>query len=948
VFCTWFLVLAGPCRLPAQSIHQHFTIRDGLPHQSVYRLYQHSNGLLWMGTANGLCSYDGREFRTYTFADSIGQNSVMCIEPYLNDDLLVYLYRQGYYRFTNGKLVQLFPEIPGFPETIAMAIDADERIWLINSKRQVGYIHDRQFRPFALPPALPDASSKTPLRYLALAADRSGNVFLGTNRGLFRCHHGSVREVHAELFSSAEVASLEWHGDSSLLIGTDKGIYEMTGDHIRLLYALDGKEQVCKTLLDRQNRLWFFLKVRGVLVLQPGSDKPVSIASLEDQWFCDMLEDHEGNVWLATLGNGIYASFNQPPSLHIPGAQVRSITETRNGDIYIGGLGEIAVVTRGDTGRMQHFKMQASEQVMDIYEESPGSLVVATTARLLRRKGNAWEVLKNLETCFDVTGTPNGKVYAGSIGVLAVRDDTAGYFFDKDAFFQRVNVIHVDKKEILWMGGEHGIVCYGKGAFRSFTLGRRPFSDFVYDLLESPQGNLWIATTTGLKRMDTESGTVSETGLHARCRKLALDSSGRLWVATSSGVYRQEGEGFEWVFLPGDISAAEIQALAFDQRGRLWLGLDNGAMAIENTRIGALLSPPTIALGDVLVNGSLSPLSDTGLSCRKEQLNLEIHFRSVAFQMTSQVIYEYRLLGLNNQWIRTNEPRVFFHTLPPGSYTLEVRSGYKEGNTWSAPATWNFNIVPRFYQHWWFVLLCVGLAMGLITGLTWWRWWILKKRQEEKLVLKDQLNDLKFQAISTMINPHFVDNTLNSIQNLINNQHNKREINEYITRLSDLIRKSLKSASKHYITLHEELERLELYLSLEQIRLPGLLNYSIQIADNIEPEDVLIPNTTLQPLVENAIWHGIMAKHAPGQINILISEIDLETIQIVIQDNGVGYYHAIRQPAVKSRQSMGINLIKERLKLSSEKNQLTIEEGMATEGTGTKVTLRLKTPLLRL
>jgi transcriptional regulator with GAF, ATPase, and Fis domain len=199
----------------------------------------------------------------------------------------------------------------------------------------------------------------------------------------------------------------------------------------------------------------------------------------------------------------------------------------------------------------------------------------------------------------------------------------------------------------------------------------------------------------------------------------------------------------------------------------------------------------------------------------------------------------------------------------------------------------------------------------------------IERKNKEVLGLNKRMNILQHQALSAMMNPHFIFNSLNSVQHLVNTDR-RIEANDYISLMARLIRMNLNTASQSYITIEEETKRLELYLTIEKLRCGDKLSYKINIGKNIKPKCTNIPNMIIQPFVENAIWHGLMPSDKKG---ILIVSFELEDVKIGddshtflmirIIDNGIGLKEAQKHKK-QGHISKGIKIIHERLDILSQ------------------------------
>ena len=155
-----------------------------------------------------------------------------------------------------------------------------------------------------------------------------------------------------------------------------------------------------------------------------------------------------------------------------------------------------------------------------------------------------------------------------------------------------------------------------------------------------------------------------------------------------------------------------------------------------------------------------------------------------------------------------------------------------------------------------------------------------------KAAIQQQMAELEGKAIRAQMNPHFIFNSLNAIQESIVTEKIDAAY-DYLSRFSKLLRLVLDNSDKNLIPLSSELETIRLYLSLEALRFSQSFSYTIENKDMLDKEDIYIPSLLLQPFVENAIWHGLINKEGEKQLQIRFSEME-GTLQCVIEDNGVG------------------------------------------------------------
>ncbi len=223
-----------------------------------------------------------------------------------------------------------------------------------------------------------------------------------------------------------------------------------------------------------------------------------------------------------------------------------------------------------------------------------------------------------------------------------------------------------------------------------------------------------------------------------------------------------------------------------------------------------------------------------------------------------------------------------------------------------------------------------GVSTALITafiGITIYRVQTKKVKKEE--AVKRRIKELEVKAIRSQMNPHFVFNALNSIQSLINANQFK-EANVYLAKFAVLLRGVLNNSERNFVSLADELESVKLYCELEQLR----FNFKLEIETDkeVNPDLTEIPGMIIQPLVENAIVHGLAPKTGAGLLTIKIDK-ENKLLKIAVSDNGVGLNH--RKTDSLSQKGFGLKLVEERLKVLNFDGRNAGLNVFANQDTGT-------------
>ena len=237
------------------------------------------------------------------------------------------------------------------------------------------------------------------------------------------------------------------------------------------------------------------------------------------------------------------------------------------------------------------------------------------------------------------------------------------------------------------------------------------------------------------------------------------------------------------------------------------------------------------------------------------------------------------------------------------------------------------------FRNWSIILL---LTMAFILGFA-----LIMVYKRYKLQQKHNLF-LDLKSLRTQMNPHFIFNALNSVNNFIA-KNDELNANKYLVRFSKLMRSILDNSDQDFIPLAKEIELLELYLQLENMRFPDKFNFQFEVDKNVVVEGFEIPPMLIQPYIENAIWHGLRYKDGLGLLKVHIGQQN-EMLQVSVEDNGIGRKKSaeLKTENQKNTQSRGLKNTQKRLEILAKIYKQTIHlniEDVEANGEGTRVEL---------
>jgi hypothetical protein len=545
------------------------------------------------------------------------------------------------------------------------------------------------------------------------------------------------------------------------------------------------------------------------------------------------------------------------------------------------------------------------------------------------------------------------------------------------------NVAFQDSEHRIWIGTMSSVFCLDENYTIQFQIKTKLSS--VFCLFETSPGNLLIGTSTGLYKMKINGAeTIAEFIPTAMGTNPVLtifrDSLNHYWFSTTNGLYLSDGD--ITAFRKFDY-ADNIQSLLFagnsfirTRSGLVFFGGRHGINYFKPEDFSLQDNPLSVKIKAIYTtsNDTLTVEHFNNHSYSYNKGRLSFNVVTPYFFNAEKIEFRYKLKGLNEDWISNgNNHIISFSALPDGKYELVVAAS-TNGKIWyETKQPLVFVVNPPFWKTWWFVL-STGLAIiAILYFLQKRREKILHDKEEEKLqkqklaaenlqykleanqsqlaVLENERKaaTAKLQSMRLQMNPHFLFNALNSIQQMIMTG-NEEKATLYLSKFSKLLRMVLTHSDREVVTLKEEIEMLKLYIELEALRFEDTFTYSIDIEKGIDLNDNKVPTLLIQPFVENAIWHGLLHKEGIRSLKIHFSDNQSESLQCVVEDNGIGR-EAARAFAKKSSQnnhtSKGVSVAEERLKIFNEHNNdsskleiddLKYENG---EAAGTKVIITL-------
>jgi len=525
-------------------------------------------------------------------------------------------------------------------------------------------------------------------------------------------------------------------------------------------------------------------------------------------------------------------------------------------------------------------------------------------------------------TGFSIAKGRNGGYWLGYWGstVIYLDDDLNGIRSYKIGMENNIiESICVGDSNDIWialMGEGLGHLYPESSKTEIFTTACGLVNNVTYSIIRDRKGILWISNNQGISRFDPATRHFRNFGA-SEGLTVTQFNTGSACLADDGEIFFGGVGGFV-SFNPLDIDSAKAD-------------IEEGKLIITEFKVSGISRYFRKQVNDY----------DT-LILNKGDNNFQVTFSCLNFRYPERIRYRYRLIGVNKQWMETDfrNRSVSFARLTPNLYTLEMQATDPNGQ-WATSKSIKIYLPPFFTETILFkTLITLAILLILLAIL------YVYIRQIRIKAMQTQ-NLLKLESLRGQMNPHFIFNSLNSINYFILNE-DKFAANDYIADFSRLIRTFLDNMTSDYIQFHRELNTIRDYLKLEHLRFGDKFDYTINTDNLADIENLYVFPGLIQPFIENAIWHGIRRLgNRKGCLRVRFQNEKPGVIRCTVEDDGVGRKIAGRsREKFHSGKSHGIDIVKDRLKIINNITRshflLTIDDLYPDRHeTGTRVTIQL-------
>lgn len=953
--------------------------KDGLPAGFVTAVFKDSRGIIWVGTTNGLCRFDGRNFTTYGLPHGIPDLHVKYVNEH-EDGSLVVGFHQVVCHFDGRRFTPVLQNknsSDGFyyykkhcyhDKSTAIIINGTHYRW-----------QNGRYEPLQV---------TVPSPFTAWVICGPDTVFAATDGSVLI---GDAQQRRQVLQATGQLTSFHFLQKDSLLLVQKSGLYCFSrGRFWKVMnLSVNTPYDVLDVTVAGERYIWMSFEGFGTLCLDWYTKNAWHYHSKNSPLsnFDKPINFGDASVWFASSHGVIkayesaYTMYNQKFDISL--SNIQGFFAAGNQSFLLAAANSLMHL-QYTNGHLQPPKvigqLPAGEGIIHLCRSynNHNYLLTNRISKLYRYHGKGTGITPAHDLNEAIAPRLAGVrgYYSSSLQSVLFAQSGKVWQIGPQGKLTKIPVTGADSPYLrgfteLSGGAVWGIHLDGvcKLVNKQFVPVKLipalpPTAEIIS--IAAVNDTLWLGTLTDGLYGITEQNHCLVRVVHVHEKnglwgnsvyKLMNDADGDVWMITNRGLQclRQTPEGRRpvAVHIPGYKYEGLLYAgLQTDSVGQVWFYNTHSLLSIKRRQFKQSVPPPkvfltAIAQADSFFTGKFTPQQFCFTPPDQVVLphyknSLTIGFSAISYAEEG-VQYRYRLAGAENGWNNNmTDEEVVYTGLAPGTYTFEV-SAATPGGPYGAPAIFSFTITPPFYKTWWFYWGSGLLLFLLLLALYSQKVQKLKAENAQKMQQSKRMAQLHMQSLQAQLNPHFIFNALNSIQDYILS-HNATEASRYLSRFAKLIRLMLDNSSRNILPVSEVADMMNRYLELESLRMDEDFEYSIAIEENLDAYHTGVPLMMVQPYVENAIWHGLMPKNGKKLLTIRIAPV-LNGISISIEDNGVGRMQAAQKQ--KAHKSVGAQLAHESFEALSAllnlKADLTITDKLDAEGraAGTIVTIIL-------
>lgn len=934
----WFLIGVLSFFIPdiwsQEVFYNNFTIKDGLPSNNIYNLIEDRNGFIWIATDRGVSRYDGVKFTNFSSENGLPDNDVLHIEEDSAGRIWFmsfasepgYYYKGVIYNASNDSFLAQIKQKRDVSRPNIYLIDINTRsIYFKMTDKKNGafyacidnkrYVKTHLYNTDGSMPEYVCFNNSYNLIMCAtgfLVLNNKGRSMIATPRS----HLGGIDT------QNKRVAYVDRITGKFYWLNYEKKQFNATGENGVVISDFD---PVHKEL--------YLLKKGTIKILK--DSQTLFQYKIPDYVFPFIKVTRNKNIWLTSSNKGLFLiRNNRTLKLFENEGQnpILSLCLHKN-ELIAGTSGKHILKYNFNNNNYSRINFDKENLNRTLHICYWNNRFYCGSDYGLMEYQPGFSSLKLLQTMAvkDIEVTTSNELLITSFSGLLIVNKKNPENPQEIATYGRAYAVSRINETQIWLGKIQGLYVYPtvnneqKSITKLITNTAIDHSHIV-DIKTDKFKNVWIATdknglffytpAKGFFPVQSLIGNTLIKTTSAICNNLFIDSLNRVWLANEGGIslisytIKNNNPLFSIInytvanglpdFAVNDVITYNNKIIVATQSG-----------CYEFTPIESVKFNAITQITGVMINGN-KPVENP-MKLAFDENNLIFNF-SASFidAITQQYNFKYRIMGLNNQWIYIHNTQISLFGLSPGQYELQV-AAIGNNNSEGPVTAFKFTIHAAWYRSHWFIFLIVLTIFVAI--------FIFLRNEKKRIETVKNLAVMELKVLRAQMDPHFIFNSLNAIQQNILKKDFIHTSN-YISKFASILRNNLHYSSLDTITLKEEISFITNYLELEKYRFHDLFSYQIYTHQIEDTEIIKLPALMIQPLVENSIKHGFKFTRSGGWVEVHFTLIENKYIKIEVRDNGVGLpENFVIKTSQKPSDSVGLSIIQQRVNLIKYQNK---------------------------
>lgn len=931
-----------------------FGLEEGLPSTTIYDLYQDSDGFIWIGTDKGVARYNGREFEQFNTHDGLSDNECFYFVPDYNGRLWIGTFNGELCYYKNGKFHNPgntpFLKLPSKASyTAEINVYPDSSLCLFFKDDPGFYILSGEKMQRILLPFMQEKHLNNGHRHILKTGKRSFDICYNSEKVSLDV---TTKQFTTVPYGKLSIGDYIFSRNGSFFVSTEKSLYYSDFKPMLLKSAARTRTHfIHQVYLYDQHE--FLATNKGIIV-----DDTVIL--LPDEDIHAILKDRNGDYWIGTAKNGLFKmshDFLNEQQLRIAADEPVIFMEkvksalfyaTKDRNVYRIDLNSGRNELIFDAERMPHeerllksthwiagdcyynISRQHNYRLSDIFADKvkvqPLKMGNLWGANSIFNCGNNYffktanSLLYYPRTAFDAGAdtVSQRKVMLPDLRInfygAATDAQNNLWFSTVDAVYRLTDTTPIAQRQFRGQG------------FKEFLFINKCFVGITHqnELLIARNYNTAALSFDTVKNQDCIWNKCYRIGKNG----LLLSTNNFFRFLTLTLNEQDTGKPYKIRSLENPMITYQPEFVFVDST-HCFLVKHKALSIFPLSYLLEETAAPVLKFTAVHTADSSYSITDSLRLGYREAQNIRISFTPLSF-LHATLDYEYSLSSVQEAelWHPVQGRELNLINPGYGLFTIKIRALTGSG-TYTEPEVLWLVIGKPYWASWWFRLLSLLFSVCLLSLIV--RLFTLRMARRNKAEIRFLKSEYK--ALNALMNPHFIFNALNSVQGLVNNKEH-HAASRYIRIFADLIRQNMHNISLELISIEQEMTLVENYIKLEQLRLNGQLKYTIEIDPLLQHGQIMIPPLLIQPLVENAIRHGIWPNVSRQGILIIHISRQHDGLLIEIIDNGTGF-NTSKEPGLK-KSSYALTNINQRIeklaKMHKMDLRLSVSEQYDEEG----------------